>query len=210
MCEQGRALFHVKRVTESPSDVSRETIQRLDAFQHLLLRWNARINLISRSDAPNIWKRHVLDSLQLVDLIPAPVSRAIDLGSGAGFPGLVLAIATGIPFDLIEADHRKAAFLREAARITGAPVTVHATRIEASTVQAAPLVTARALAPLPALLDLAHRFMQADGVALFLKGAEADRELTEAGAKWNMKVERFQSQTDKEGTIIKLSEVVRG
>jgi len=191
-------------------DVSRETQGRLEQFADLLVRWNVRINLVSRADTDVIWGRHVVDSIQLVDLIPSGTNRAVDLGSGAGFPGLVLAIVTGIEFDLIESDQRKAAFLREAARVTGAPARIHATRIESANVAPAMLVTARALAPLPLLLDLAHRFLLPGAVALFPKGAEADRELTEAGRTWNMHVERFQSQTAKEGAILKLSEVVRG
>jgi 16S rRNA (guanine527-N7)-methyltransferase len=197
-------------MAETPRGVSRETLQRLEVYRDLLLRWNARINLISRSDAPHVWPRHIADSLQLAALIPGGTERAIDLGSGAGFPGLVLAIATGIAFDLIESDQRKAAFLREAVRLTDAPAKVHAVRIEVANVEPALLVTARALAPLPALLGLAHRFLLPDGVALFPKGAEVDRELTEAGAGWNMRVERFQSQTDGNAKIIKLSEVARG
>ena len=191
-------------------NVPRETMQRLEAFTELLLRWNARINLVGRADIGDVWGRHVADSAQIAALVPPGTSRGIDLGSGAGFPGLILAIITGIEYDLIEADLRKAAFLREAARLTGAPARVHAVRIEAADIAPAQLVTARALAPLPALLDLAHRFLLPGAVAVFPKGAEVDRELTEAGRTWNMRVERFQSQTAPEGTILKLSEVVRG
>ncbi len=203
-------VFHVKQVAEPSPSVSRETMQRLTVFAELLGRWNTRINLVGRSEISNLWPRHIADALQLSVLIPRGTARAIDLGSGAGFPGLVLAIATDLPFDLIEADHRKAAFLREAARVTKAPVTVHAARIEAVNLPPAPLVTARALAPLSALLEYSHRLISPGGVALFPKGLGADRELTEAEVTWNMRVERFRSQTDMEGTIFKLSEVVRG
>jgi len=200
----------VKQRPSGLADVPRETSERLKQFADLLVRWNAHINLVSRADTNIIWDRHVVDSVQLAHLIPYGTDRGVDLGSGAGFPGLILAIVTGIEFDLIESDQRKAAFLREAARVTAAPAKVHATRIESADVAPAMLVTARALAPLPLLLDLAHRFLLPCAVALFPKGAEADRELTEAGRTWNMRVERFQSQTAKEGTILKLSEVVRG
>jgi 16S rRNA (guanine527-N7)-methyltransferase len=120
----------VKHRTASRTDVSRETEARLSAYADLLRAWNRRINLISRADESNLWVRHIEDSLQLASLIPRDCDRAIDLGSGAGFPGLVLSIATGIHFHLVESDQRKAAFLREAARVTGAPVAVHATRAE--------------------------------------------------------------------------------
>ncbi len=111
---------------------------RLSDFSSLLLRWNRTVNLISPGDEPLLWERHIADSLQLVPLIDPLPDRAIDLGSGAGFPGLVLALATGVPFDLIEADQRKAAFLREATRITGAPARVHAVRIESRQLPAGP------------------------------------------------------------------------
>ncbi len=139
---------------------------------------------------------------------PVP-NRAIDLGSGAGFPGLVLAIATGVPFDLIEADQRKAAFLREAARITGAVVQVHATRIEAAQIIPAPLMTARALAPLPKLLDLAAPLLAPGGVCLFQKGANVQTELTEAASQWHMQVEILPSQTAPEACILRISDLSR-
>ena len=108
------------------------TEARLREFAALVAAWNPRINLVGAADLPALWERHIEDCLQLVPLLPAGLDRAIDLGSGAGFPGLVLAIATDIPFDLIEADRRKAAFLAEAAHRLGAPVRVHACRIEAA------------------------------------------------------------------------------
>jgi 16S rRNA (guanine(527)-N(7))-methyltransferase RsmG len=200
-------VFHVKQGPALEHSVPRETTERLTIYRDLLQLWNGRINLVSRGDLANVWHRHFLDSLQLCALMPPAVTRAIDLGSGAGFPGLVLAIATGVHFDLIEADHRKAAFLREAARATGAPATIHVTRIENAAVAPASLITARALAPLPNLLALAHPLMEIGAVALFPKGAGVDQELTGAAAAWNMRVERFPSQTDKAGVILRLSEV---
>src|SRR3954452_24024724 len=125
---------------------SNEVEVRLRAYASLLARWTRRISLISRRDEGQIWERHVLDSLRLAPLIPPGTGRAIDLGSGAGLPGLVLAVATGGAFDLVEADRRKAAFLLEAQRVTGAPVRVHAARIEQAGLEPAPLITARALA----------------------------------------------------------------
>ena len=189
--------------------VSRETQARLDLFHALFLRWNPVINLVSRRDEARVGQRHIQDSLQLVPLIPARTDRGIDLGSGGGFPGLILAIATGLPFDLVEADGRKAAFLREAARETGAPATVHAVRIEAADIAPARLLTARALAPLPELLELSARLVAPGGVALFPKGEKAQEELTNAQAKWQMVVERFASQTDPAGVILRISEVAR-
>ncbi len=181
-----------------------ETKHRLDRFADLLLRWNTTLNLIAARDAPVIWQRHIADSLQLAPLIPAGTARAIDLGTGGGFPGLVLAIATGIPFDLIESDRRKAAFLRTAIQDSGAPATVHACRIEAAALPPAPLVTARALAPLPRLLPLAARLLTDDGTCLFLKGAKLDKELAAVRADWDMSVTCTPSETGPDGVVLRL------
>jgi 16S rRNA (guanine527-N7)-methyltransferase len=188
---------------------SKDVSDRLDAFTEILLRWTATVNLIAPGDVASVRTRHIEDCLQLVPLVPPGVPRGIDLGSGAGFPGLVLAIATGVPFDLIEADHRKAAFLREAARLTAAPATIHARRIEDISLPPAPLVTARALARLPRLLALAVPKLAPDGVCLFLKGAGAPAELTAAAADWHMRVETIPSRTDPSATILRISEIAR-
>ena len=187
--------------------VSRETRQRLAAYVDLLLRWQRTIHLISQHDVAQVWTRHIDDALQLLPLIPPGTDRGIDLGSGAGLPGLVLAIATGIPFDLIEADHRKAAFLREAARLTAAPATVHATRIEAAAIPRAPLITARALAPLDTLLGWAAPLLAPGGTCLFPKGRGVEDELTTAAARWHMHVLRTPSRTDPSATILRISEI---
>ena len=180
---------------------------RLGLFADLLLRWNTTLNLIAARDADVLWERHIADSLQLVELIPEGVERAVDLGSGGGFPGLVLAIATGIRFDLIESDKRKASFLRTAILATEAPANVHACRIEDAPVPPARLVTARALAPLPRLLLLADRFRTADGVCLFLKGARLDQEVAAAEKDWAMTVSRIPSRTSAEGMILRITEM---
>jgi len=193
---------------ETLDGVSRETLERLEAFAALLLRWNERINLIGRADVGNLWPRHINDSLQLASLVPEGVDRGIDLGSGAGFPGLILCIATGLPFDLIESDQRKAAFLREAARITVAPARIHACRIEAASLTPARLITARALAPLTKLLGLAAPLLAPGGGCLFPKSENVDREISEASAAWTMHVERHISRTDRSGVILRISEVV--
>jgi 16S rRNA (guanine527-N7)-methyltransferase len=192
-----------------PLEVSRETSRLLDRFAALLLRWNRTVNLISRGDEPHLWERHIADSLQLLPfLTPAP-GRAIDIGAGGGFPGLILALASGVHFDLIEADHRKSAFLREAARVTGAPVSVHSARIEAAAVEPAPLITARACAPLSRLLDMSARLLSIGGQCLFLKGENAATELTHAATKWQMHVERIPSQTSPTASILRISNLAR-
>jgi 16S rRNA (guanine527-N7)-methyltransferase len=179
----------------------------LDAFADLLRKWNATVNLISAADLPHLWPRHIEDSLQLGTIAGPLPSRAIDLGSGAGFPGLMLSIAFGVEVDLIEQDQRKAAFLREAVFVTGARAHVHATKIERAKLPPAPLVTSRALAPLPVLLRLAKPLLADDGFCLFPKTRAAESEIAEAERHWSMRIERLPSRTDANGVILRISEL---
>jgi 16S rRNA (guanine527-N7)-methyltransferase len=183
------------------------TEQRLHQFADLVARWSAKINLVSKHDVLLLWERHVQDSLRLVEHIPANTPFAIDLGSGAGFPGMVLAIATGLPFTLIESDKRKAAFLMDAARECAAPVKVLAVRIEDAKTPPAPLITARALAPLDKLLGLAAPHLAPDGICLFPKGKNLDSELAAATPLWHMKTERFAATGDADACILKVSQL---
>ena len=189
-------------------DVPRETREKLEAFVALLLRWNVRINLTAEREDAAIWQRHVLDSLQLVPLIPNIPGPLVDLGSGAGFPGLMLALTTGRETHLVESDRRKSAFLIEAGRVLDLHrLTVHTSRIDAARLPQTAILTARALAPLPDLLAHAFRILAPHGVALFPKGRTAAQELTDASAHWHMSVERFASRTDPSATILRLSEI---
>ena len=186
--------------------VSHETLGRLRAYADLLTQWQSAVNLVARSTLDDLWRRHMLDSVQLVPLLPARTRVLVDLGSGAGFPGLVLAIL-GVPeVHLIERDQRKAVFLREAARITGssAGVVVHPTDIAGAPAISADVVTARALAPLDRLLDLAHRFCGPDTVCLFPKGQDVDKELTLATRTATLAIERCPSLSDPRGTVLRL------
>lgn len=187
--------------------VSRETRARLEIFAALLLRWNRTVNLVARRDEPELWRRHIADSLQLVPLIRPGTARGIDLGTGGGFPGLVLAIAAAIPFECVESDQRKAAFLREAGRVTLAPIQVHAVRAEAARLDPAPLITSRALARLPHLLTLAAPLLAPNGICLFLKGTTVEHELTAAATEWHMHVERVPSQTAPGACILRISDI---
>jgi 16S rRNA (guanine527-N7)-methyltransferase len=181
---------------------------RLRQLVELVTTWSAKINLVSKNDIPLLWERHVLDSLALAPLIPEGVEFAIDLGSGAGFPGLVLAIATGIPFTLIESDARKAAFLMEAGRQTGAQIKVLNGRIEAAKIAPAMLVTARALAPLDKLLHLAAPLLAPGGVCLFPKGRNVESELAQARVLWQMEAKRFANAAGgADACILRLSGV---
>ncbi|OAG72482.1 glucose inhibited division protein B [Gluconobacter japonicus] len=188
--------------------VSRETQARLERFADLLVQWNAKINLVSPKDLGQLWPRHIQDSLQLAHLIPEGATIT-DLGSGGGFPGLILAIATGNPVTLIESDQRKCAFLREAGRICEANVAILPKRIEAATPPEADIITARALAPLVKLLGWARPLLKENGFCLFLKGIKAQDELTEASRDWHMTSTILPSRTDPGGAIIKVSDFKR-
>jgi 16S rRNA (guanine527-N7)-methyltransferase len=191
------------------SGVSRETLARLEAYAGLLLRWSARINLVGANTLGDLWRRHFLDSAQLLAHVPPATQSLIDLGSGAGFPGLVLAISGVLGVELIEADARKCAFLREAARIAGAPVVIRNARIEAVPPRAVDVVTARGCAPLDRLLVLAQPFIGPDTVCLFPKGERATQELTVARQAWTMDATCHDSRTDPRGVILCLRRVGR-
>jgi len=189
--------------------VSRETLDRLETYAELLIRWSGRINLIGRDTIADLWRRHILDSAQLRPFVPKAARTLIDLGSGAGLPGLVLAIL-GVPgVELVEADSRKCAFLREAARVTGAEVALRPCRIEAVPPHPADVVTARALAPLDRLLGLAERFLAPGSECLFLKGARVEEELTLARKGWTMRASLSSSVSDPRGVVLRLQQVVR-
>jgi 16S rRNA (guanine527-N7)-methyltransferase len=208
-------------------DVSRETIARLDRFVERLLAWQARINLISPSTIPSLWTRHIADSLQLLELVEERPSASLtlagqrekeegreggiwlDLGSGGGFPGLVIACALadvpGTQVHLIESNLKKASFLREAVRETKVPGIVHAARIETLAPElgaVADYVTARALAPLPDLLEMIAPFLKKGAKAFLLKGQDLDIELTKATKHWNIEADSVPSKTSKTGRIL--------
>lgn len=194
---------------QKDTNVSRETLDRLKAYADLLLVWNKKINLIGPSTAPDLWIRHMLDSAQLFPLIPAGTRTLVDLGSGAGFPGLVLGIM-GVPgVTLVESDQRKCAFLREAARIAGAPVMVLAKRIEDIPPFPADVITARALAPVADLLEWGAPFLTESSLCIFPKGQNVEVELTEAHKRWRIRVDQRPSRTDPRGTILCIGEVSR-
>lgn len=188
--------------------VSRETQDRLDRFVETLLRWQDRLNLIANSTISEIWTRHIADSLQLLPL--APQARTwVDLGSGAGFPGLVIACVladeAGTRVHLIESNGKKAAFLREAVRATGTPAIVHAIRAEKfgeSCAEPVDAVTARALAPLKTLCDQAFPFISRGAIGLFPKGQDVDAELTDAAKYWRLEASKVPSRTSPKSSIV--------
>lgn len=190
-------------------NVSRETLDRLIRYVDLLTWWNTRINLVGRNTMGDVWRRHILDSAQLYPHIPQGTRLLIDLGSGAGLPGLILSILGITEAHLVEADARKAVFLREAARLTEAPATVHAVRIDRVKPFVAQVVTARALAPVVELLEISERFRVPSTTCLFLKGANVQEELTLAGKQWNMTAHQSPSLSDPSGCILRLENINR-
>ena len=191
------------------SGVSRETLEKLTAYVELLSQWNRRINLVSANTMGDVWRRHILDCAQLAKYLPRQTRVAVDLGAGAGLPGLILA-AMGVPeMHLVESDLRKSAFLREAARIMDVAVTLHPERIEKVAAFAADAVVARACAPLTQLIDYSEKFLSPKTVCLFLKGENAGEELAVAKASWSLSAETIPSLTDPSGVILKLSAISR-
>ncbi len=187
--------------------VSRETEARLARYETLLLERNRTLSLISGATTEIIWTRHFLDSAQLLPLIPEPDRPVVDIGTGAGFPGLVLAIL-GLPdVHLIEHNMQKVAFLQSVAAALNLPVTVHGKKAEAIKPFVAGTVTARALKPLDQLLGFGKRFLGQNSVCLFPKGRRAEEEMADAARRWHMKTERFPSVTDPDSTIFRLSHV---
>lgn len=193
---------------------SAETMARLDRLVALLARWSQRINLVGRGTLPEVWTRHIADSAQLLALAPPDARLWADLGSGAGFPGLVVAILAqerrpGLRCVLVESDGRKAAFLATAARETGAPATVLARRAEQVAPLSADVVSARALAPLKSLLPLVHRHLAPRGCALLPKGSGAEAELAEALASWRFDVQKHVSATDPAAAVLEIRGLAR-
>ncbi len=194
--------------------VSRETMARLEIYAALLRKWNPAINLVAKSTLSDLWQRHFEDSAQMLDLCPPGTESWCDLGSGGGFPGLVVAIIARethpeLRVTLVESDQRKATFLRTVARETGVAVTVCTERAETLAPQGADVISARALAPLPLLLGYIFRHQKPGGAAFLPKGANADAELEEALATWRFKVQKTRSKTDPQAVILTIGDLTR-
>jgi 16S rRNA (guanine527-N7)-methyltransferase len=191
--------------------VSRETLARLKSFAGLLEDWNARHNLVSARSLEDVWQRHMLDSAQLAAFIPDAAKSLVDLGSGAGFPGIVLATILrereGFRAVLYESTAKKCAFLTEVATRLSLKVDVLNARMEAAKREPFDVITARACAPLDKLLGYAQHFAGPNTVCLFLKGQNLEAELTKARKSWRMKALRHQSRSDPSGTILEVREI---
>jgi 16S rRNA (guanine527-N7)-methyltransferase len=204
----GRELF-LEEMRELRLDVSRETRDQLEALVHTLGRWQKAINLVGKATLEDIWIRHVLDSAQLAALVPKQAKHLVDLGSGGGFPGLVLAaLRPDLEVTLIESDARKGAFLAEASRrmsLKNMPK-VMVSRIEAATPARADVVTARALAPLGQLLSWAAPHRSDTAICLFHKGKGWQAEVATAKKDWDFEAQPFSSVTDRDSVLLRISQ----
>lgn len=187
--------------------VSRETCDRLTAYVAILKDWNTRINLVSQATLDAVWDRHILDCAQIAPLVPEKTRRLADMGAGAGFPGLVLALLLEgrVSVTLFEATGKKCAFLKAAAEAMNLCVEIRNERVEASSVGPFDVVTARALAPLPKLLTYAQKIVGTNGILLFPKGESLEQELTEVQKTWRMSVVRHPSRTHEGSQILEIS-----
>lgn len=191
--------------------VSRETLDRVQVYLEVLDAWRERINLIGPGEGRHLWRRHVLDSLQLIELIPGDATKIVDLGSGAGFPGLLIACAMaerpGVNVTLVEKSVRKSQFLQAAIAEGALPARVVNARIEEAQSDRYDLLTARALAPLPKLLGYAHAWLKPSGKALLMKGKDTAAELAEARAGWTFEMSERVSLSSPEGRVLEVSSI---
>jgi 16S rRNA (guanine527-N7)-methyltransferase len=195
-------------------NVSRETMDDLHQFAELVRKWTAKINLISTNTIDSLWDRHVVDSVQIYGMAPKTYNKWVDIGSGGGFPGIVVAIIgkekqPNAEFVLIESDQRKAVFLRTAIRELGLSAKVVAERIENAAPQNADIVSARALSPLSMLLPFSERHLKSDGQAIFHKGKKARSEVADAMNNWRFTLEDSPSLTDPDAQILVLKGIYR-
>ena len=189
-------------------DVSRETIEKLEIYANLLLRWQFKINLISTNSLKQAWHRHFLDSAQIFSILPKKATSAIDVGTGAGFPGLVLSIMGLENVQLVEQNKKKCAFLYEVIRETEATASVHPCKIEKLPIKDYDVVLARAFMALDGLLKVVSPFFGKDTLGIFPKGLKVNQELTAASKNWKMKTAIKQSITSPDGKIVLVKDLV--
>ena len=192
---------------DSQSDVPRETFDRFALYHDLLLKWQPKINLVGPDTVGDSWNRHFLDSLQLVKLLTDKNATMIDMGTGAGFPGLALAVYGYANIHLIESDARKVAFLREVARVTDTKVTIHHERVEKVSIEKVDVVLSRALASLDALVEMSSHHVSRGTFCLFHKGKNYTKEIEDAKSRWQFDYSVTPSITDQQGVLLRLSDI---
>ncbi|MBY0408145.1 MAG: 16S rRNA (guanine(527)-N(7))-methyltransferase RsmG [Rickettsiales bacterium] len=191
-------------------DVSRETFDKLTLYYDLLLKWQARVNLIGPDTVKEVWRRHMLDSLQLLSFLKNKNVTLMDIGSGAGFPGMVLAIAGVRDVHLVESDQKKVTFLREVSRVTNTPVSFYAGRVERLTLESKPqIITARACSSLDTLCNYSYPHVSRETICLFLKGKNYSSEVENALLHWDFQYMVSESVTEPQGVVLKLTELAR-
>jgi 16S rRNA (guanine527-N7)-methyltransferase len=194
---------------QAETQISIETLARLQKYKNILTQWQKKVNLVSQMSLSDLWRRHMLDSAQLFPYIQSIKTPIYDLGSGAGFPGLVLAIMGIKNIHLVESDNRKCTFLREVNALTNANVTIHNIRIESLDKVLPGSVIGRGLSSLDSLLAYSLPLLSMEGFCVFLKGQKSEEELTAAHKTWMMQIEKFQSLSDPTGVILKIDHVSR-
>lgn len=204
----------MKQAFQTDYDVSRETLERLDLYVALLLKWTAKINLISRTSAAHVWTRHIADSAQLWSLAPPSPKIWTDLGSGGGLPGLVVAIlarevSPRTEFHLVESDARKCAFLQTVVRDCDINARVHLARIEHAGLPPADVLSARALAPLSRLLEFSEKLRRPEGICLFPKGETVHKEIADASRLWRLECRIHPSRTESRAAIVEIGAFAR-
>ncbi len=195
---------------QKKTDVPRETLENMIIYAGLLKKWQSKINLVSSTTLPDLWSRHFYDSFQLkphFDLLKAENLRILDIGSGAGFPGLLLSMLGIGEFHMVESNNKKCTFMRQVIRETRCNAVVHNARAENITAFHVDYIVARACAPLGKLLDLGQGFIHDNVVCLFLKGQAAQQEITGAREKWSFEVEKFTSLTEESAMLLKVSHI---
>jgi 16S rRNA (guanine527-N7)-methyltransferase len=195
-------------------NVSRETLEKLETYEAVVRKWNPKINLVSRNSLEHLRTRHILDSVQVFRCLDNPSGHWVDIGSGGGFPGIVIAIlasseAPDLSVTLIESDQRKSAFLRSAARECGVPVTVISRRIEQADPQEADILSARALADLSLLLEFSERHLKPGGTGVFPKGASWKKEVDNSRQHWRFDAEAITSLTEPDAVVLKVKGIAR-
>ncbi len=210
MIPDSQSAIFTDKIFAQKTGVSRETMANIHVYASLLTKWQKKINLVSQSTMPDLWSRHFYDSFQLKAQLAglnAEKTKILDIGSGAGFPGLLLSMLDLGEFHMVESNNKKCTFMRQVVRETGCDAVIHNERIENITPFHVDYIISRACAPLNKLFDLGRNFIHEETICLFLKGQTAEEEITDARRRWAFEVEKFTSVTQDRGILLKVSHI---